>query len=304
MAIWDILDVVAAVGTSGVGSLMFLSFGFPNSIVTPILLQAETQFGLLSPTPFVEYTTAGCIGASFALSAAAINIHSLFITKLSHEKDGQKTLRRVLNLTLFLSWMTAQTYDGYFDLSNFSYQTGSYLWFWNGFFVACCSGIVMKLKQESLVVKELYNHFGQGSSIMDAINAVLFLVLGVGLFTAASLHFIYMQIVTPELMTCFGLLENPFEQEFGYGLETFGSGCWALAIAVVNLGTFCGDYENEDYKDTRRLMNIIAWFGIVITFTINPGNDSFYNAYLGTALLMALILIVKNVRNKGGYNRI
>lgn len=34
MAIWDILDVVAAVGTSGVGSLMFLSFGFPNSIVT------------------------------------------------------------------------------------------------------------------------------------------------------------------------------------------------------------------------------------------------------------------------------
>ena len=33
MAIWDILDVVAAVGTSGVGSLMFLSFGFPNSIV-------------------------------------------------------------------------------------------------------------------------------------------------------------------------------------------------------------------------------------------------------------------------------
>ena len=98
-------------------------------------------------------------------------------------------------------------------------------------------------------------------------------------------------ISIPDLTTIFGLLEPSISSSsFGTGLDTLGSGCFALALAAINLPAFCGAGEDPDYRKIRRYSNLVFWCAQIVTFTHYPENGSFFDVWVVLALSMVVLI--------------
>ena len=260
------------------------------------------MFGILSPTPLVEYTLVGCGGSSFAQAVGAINLRAIILGGLSNESDGSKAARQDMNCVASVAMTFA------FLLAalrpDFEYMTGSFAGFWVLFMAIMAAGYILILMKEFQTIrKPMSEHLFKGDieDKVEAVNAFVFILYGVIMFISMGLHLPLTQPIISVLMTFFGLFKlDPSDTTITYSFDALAGGCWALGMAAINLITFSGSNENADYGQTRRQADIVFWVSSVIGFTNYPENGMFFTFWVTISLGLAIYLVMKNEKT-GSY---
>ena len=234
-------------------------------------------------------------GGCFAGAVGAVNMLALF-TGLEHETKGGKTARQDLNFLMFLA-LSITMANGYLS-EEWEWFSGSFGQFWLAFAAPLALGYLAIIQSEwddirGLMSKALFH--SKYDHKIDLLNGFLFVSYGVMLFFSTSLHLGFLQGFMPQFMAVFGLLE-PVPESFGYGTEIFLCGCWALAMAGLNLSAFCGIHENSDYRKVRRYASIVFWCNFVVCWSKYPENGSFFTfwTFISLSMAMALVSVSKN----------
>lgn len=263
------------------------------------LVKAAALFGVLSPEPpLTEYNFVGITAGSFGGAVGAVNMRAI-VKGLENETEGAKVARQDMNFITFTAKLLGWTL-GYFS-SDWEFITGSFGTVWLVLFSVLTLGYLAIVLTEwdqlrGPMSKHLFNsNYGDKVEVLDGF---LFVMYGVAMFLSCTLHLGFMQDPMINLMSMFGML-SPAPESFGFTMETWVAGTFALAQAALHLFAFCGENEDIEIGKVRRYSSIVFWSLDLLAMTKFPETGSFYTFWVSVHFFLAMYLTMKS-SNKSG----
>lgn len=218
---------------------------------------------------------------------------------LENETEGAKVARQDMNFITFTAWFLGWTM-GYFS-SDWEFITGSFGTFWLVLFSVVALGYFGIVLTEwdqlrSPMSKHLFNSdYGDKVEVLDGF---LFAMYGVAMFLSCTLHLGFVQSPMINLMSMFGML-SPAPESFGFTMETFAAGAFALAQAALHLFAFCGVNEDVEIGKVRRYSSIVFWSLGLLAMNKFPETGSFYTFWVSVHFFFAMYLTMKSSDKSG-----
>ena len=268
------------------------------TIIQWLFSVCTTFFGILSPTPVVEYNVAGLVAGCFGGAVGAVNMRAL-VKGLGNELQGSKAARQDMNSAICMAWLIGWTL-AYFS-SDWECISGSFGAAWLAFFLFLTLGYLNLVNSEwdqfraELSRTKFQSDYGDK---VDTVQGFLFVLYGITMFLTTTLHLGFMLGFAKLLMSMFGML-SPVPDSFGFTLETFAAGAWGMGMAILHSYVLLfGVSENKDIAKVRRYSAIVFWCNTVVAWNKYPETGSFYTFWVTFSLFMAIYQIFLNYNVK------